>query len=1472
MADGLRMDRSTTFRSRLKEHDPGRYKEYLEKQRIRAKERREHLKKELQKKTPSPAAKQKKEHELQLQRERQRKWLAKKKAETMPSINIRKSVRKLCVETRHSKQHKREYNREKKREERANQSYQKKIQPTSPFSSKKTEWNITSQVRAVMPDTSEKFAKVIDNIEKKATPRKRKALHDLKKADSAKKKIVEKKEDMKIVDTAFTQIEQKGTIKFSSTLPCKESMLKHRSKVDVKGIKQFYLREDISRILPQKRYATKKGPGYAMQVSVKAAHAKYNFENPTKKVSFGKFAALRNRNVRLLSQSHRDYCCCPYCTNIRFKLLTLSRASSDSKCKKTHEHDVVDILLCPKADSVQFHDVNCINGSFENCSDYVKTLEEFYSQIPEDKTLTWNRWVNDTNPGNGMVKKVVVTEEGGKTSFVQTNNVLKAEILWTMQSITTHNSYKSNENISKLFKLMFPDSQIANRFACGERKTAYLCCFGIAEHVKSILLKEISGYFVVLFDESLNKKSQAKQMDIHVRYWGTNGLVHTRYLGSQFLGHATAEDMLQHFQKGIGDLEKQTKNMLQIPMDGPNVNWKFLDMITTKIEQDFSVSLINIGSCGLHIVHNAFKTGCQATTWDVSSVLSSMYYLFKDSPARKEDYQKSSGSTRMPMKFVTHRWMENVPVVDRAIEVWGNIGQFVKDVEKKKIAKPTCKSFEIVSAALKDKLIRAKFEFFRCVAMHLQAFLGNFQTEKPMVPFLYSELLSIIRGLIVIKPGVLSDTSEVRLLKIDLEDSSFLIEHTKVDIGFSAEKALKETVKENKLSERQVMEFKVQCRSFVLKVLKKLLEKCPATYSLVQHLACLDPRKMSESKTRCKEKLKKVLTYLVAHKRINERDCDECIKEYCDFIDNIPSFGSAKFTEFNPNKDRLDEFYSTFMSGTAYSKVFDVVKMLLTLSHGQASVERGFSVNKEVEMVETDIKKPAQGYSFFQHIFTAKWQNLQFRNIKANIPAGSILQVMDFAKNREIKYQSEIKGAFYTARQVTMHPVVTYFQSDVGLVRHSSIIISEDNCHDFHAVNHFEHVVNSHLRKFIEPKRRIIFSDGCSSQYKSKGPFADIANERTEINRNYFGSEHGKNECDGEIGVLNRALDRAIIGNEVVLNSAEDVYNYCHSRLEVDEVLSTRNFFYVKNGDINRNRPETDVKTVPSTRKFHQVLNSTDENGLLRVRNLSCFCRKCECGDFLNCLNSKYVRTYDVKRLQLNEMPNVNTREYVDSQTVADVNLEANHSCDTSLNLDFTAPESESQDKFESSDNDLHEHSRQGYFERILSKMCQCKSFDDLQILVPAIEEEIKELYGDIHFNPNISVVSHRLTVDRVAHGLDFDQQTIEAAVGKLPVCVQGDGNCLPRSGSILAFGDEDHHTEIRCRIVIEMVTNIHLYLSVEYLQKGAGNLGKEAKHLVHTYSMFTEQYVPEKRLVPRNIYKKEVLETCKNKTYMVLL
>ena len=115
------------------------------------------------------------------------------------------------------------------------------------------------------------------------------------------------------------------------------------------------------------------------------------------------------------------------------------------------------------------------------------------------------------------------------------NDVLCAEILWTLQTISAHYSYKSNEKVGKIFQAMFPDSVIASKFSCREKKTAHLCTFGLAKHFKELLMDEVKGAFTILFDESLNSKSHQRQMDIHVRFWAGNQ-VNTRYLGSQFMG------------------------------------------------------------------------------------------------------------------------------------------------------------------------------------------------------------------------------------------------------------------------------------------------------------------------------------------------------------------------------------------------------------------------------------------------------------------------------------------------------------------------------------------------------------------------------------------------------------------------------------------------------------------------------------------------------------------------------------------------------------------------------------------------------------------------------------------------------------------------------------------------------------------------------------------------------------------------
>jgi hypothetical protein len=73
---------------------------------------------------------------------------------------------------------------------------------------------------------------------------------------------------------------------------------------------------------------------------------------------------------------------------------------------------------------------------------------------------------------------------------------------------------------------------------------------------------------------------------------------------SLFAGHATANDMLKHFTTGVLESGLKPVDMVQISMDGPNVNWKFYDMVKDKLVNDYDTKLMNVGSCGLHTIHN----------------------------------------------------------------------------------------------------------------------------------------------------------------------------------------------------------------------------------------------------------------------------------------------------------------------------------------------------------------------------------------------------------------------------------------------------------------------------------------------------------------------------------------------------------------------------------------------------------------------------------------------------------------------------------------------------------------------------------------------------------------------------------------------------------------------------------------------------------------------------------------------------
>ena len=123
---------------------------------------------------------------------------------------------------------------------------------------------------------------------------------------------------------------------------------------------------------------------------------------------------------------------------------------------------------------------------------------------------------------------------------------------------------------------------------------------------------------------SLNKISQKGQMDLHIKFMDDDGLVQTKYVTSAFLGRATAMHLFEALKSCFPE-EKILLNVVQLSMDGPAVNWKLMDHFKSEVgdaqkdrllmhKSQSPEEILEIGSCGFHVVHGAFESGFQGSS------------------------------------------------------------------------------------------------------------------------------------------------------------------------------------------------------------------------------------------------------------------------------------------------------------------------------------------------------------------------------------------------------------------------------------------------------------------------------------------------------------------------------------------------------------------------------------------------------------------------------------------------------------------------------------------------------------------------------------------------------------------------------------------------------------------------------------------------------------------------------------------
>ena len=386
-------------------------------------------------------------------------------------------------------------------------------------------------------------------------------------------------------------------------------------------------------------------------------------------------------------------------------------------------------------------DVSSMGASALRNHSTVKKHKDLAAVVMNSQQLGFTPKSTSTAPTSTAPTSTAPVQKASNTATVETRTdhaevksknpfnkeaVTRAELIWIYRLVDSNHSFSSNNNVSQTLKQMFPDSVIAENFKLCETKSQYVLNFALAPLSDMVLKRSISestpGY-VILFDESLNNDLQKKQLDFHVRIWNfTKGIVETRYYTSQYLGKAASADLVNSFKK----LDINLQHMIQIGQDGPNVNLSAYKVLVDHMRQSYGVGLLNVGTCGLHTLHNAFKGSFTGDTsakrargcdWKIGTFLRALDTLFTDCPARRVDYEKinkySDGSGGMyPLSFCAHRWVENVTPAERAIEMIEPLQKFVAEAEKGNVTKPTCPSYKTVKDFILDSMAVGKLMFF----------------------------------------------------------------------------------------------------------------------------------------------------------------------------------------------------------------------------------------------------------------------------------------------------------------------------------------------------------------------------------------------------------------------------------------------------------------------------------------------------------------------------------------------------------------------------------------------------------------------------------------------------------------------------------------------------------------------------------------------------------------------------------------
>lgn len=275
--------------------------------------------------------------------------------------------------------------------------------------------------------------------------------------------------------------------------------------------------------------------------------------------------------------------------------------------------------------------------------------------------------------------------------------MVAAELSAVYHAVKHHHSYNSTDCGVKLNPVIFPDSGVAKKMACGRTKAEALVTNVLAPKSVELIINDLTSKkpmkptnFSISTDAS-NMKNR-KMFPVCLQYFTVESGINKKLLEFVEQNDEKSSEIADMLISSIQDNGLDIQNISAYSADNASVNYGCKKSVFKELHS-LNSNIVK-ANCNAHVVHNTLRKLTDVLDCDVETTITSIYGHFSVSANRRTDLQEFFEFVDLEyhdlLRHVTTRWLSLGPAIKRLLESWPAILSYFRSMGSecpKRIAK-----------------------------------------------------------------------------------------------------------------------------------------------------------------------------------------------------------------------------------------------------------------------------------------------------------------------------------------------------------------------------------------------------------------------------------------------------------------------------------------------------------------------------------------------------------------------------------------------------------------------------------------------------------------------------------------------------------------------------------------------------------------------------------------------------------------